>query len=57
MRLVDELGPAEAARRLEMPVKSLNNWVRLSCEGKALASDKHAPAEYIAFFDSVEARE
>lgn len=43
VRLADEVGPAEAARRLEIPVKSLANWVRLSRAGQALASDKRAP--------------
>jgi transposase len=34
VRLSAEVGPSEAARRLEMPVKTLNNWVRWSRRGK-----------------------
>jgi transposase len=46
VRLAGEVGPAEAARRLEMPVKTLNNWVRWSHSGKKRVSsgeNKRAP--------------
>ena len=45
VRLAGEVGPAEAARRLEMPVKTLNNWVRWSRRGKKRFSgeSKRAP--------------
>jgi transposase-like protein len=40
VRLASEVGPAEAARRLEMPVKTLNNWMRWSRRGKKWFSDE-----------------
>jgi transposase len=45
VRLAAEVGPSEAARRLEMPVKTLNNWVRWSRRGKKRFSGegKRAP--------------
>jgi transposase len=39
VRLAGEVGPAEAARWLEMPVKTLNNWVRWSHRGKRFAGE------------------
>ena len=42
VRLAAEVGPAEAARRLEMPVKTLANWVGLSRGGQRLVSDKRS---------------
>ena len=45
VRLVREVGVAEVARRLEMPAKSLANWVRRSRAGQALVSDKRAPVD------------
>jgi transposase len=45
VRLAGEVGPSEAARRLEIPVKTLHNWVRWSHSGKKRFSgeNKRAP--------------
>lgn len=43
VRLAGEGGPAEAAQRLEIPLKSLANWVRLLRAGQSLAREKRAP--------------
>ena len=37
--LAETLGPTKAARKLEIPVKTLANWVRLSREGSGFVHD------------------
>ncbi|WP_312310061.1 transposase [Stenotrophomonas indicatrix] len=39
MALAESLGPAAAARQLEMPVKTLANWVDAVRAGRSLTSD------------------
>ena len=39
MSLAETLGPTKAARKLEIPVKTLANWVRLSREGSGFVHD------------------
>lgn len=41
--LANEVGPAEAAQRLDIPVKSLTNSLLLLRAGQAIASEKRAP--------------
>jgi len=41
--LAESIGPAKAARQLDMSVKSLANWVTTARAGKPLSSPSRAP--------------
>ena len=41
--LAESLGPAQAARQLDMSVKTLSNWLDASRAGRALSSPSRKP--------------
>lgn len=43
VELAESVGPAEAARRLDIPVKTLANWLGAARTGQPLRSSKRRP--------------
>jgi len=41
--LAESIGPAKAARQLDMSVKTLDNWLAAARSGKPLSSSSRAP--------------
>ncbi|MDE2087417.1 MAG: transposase [Xanthomonadaceae bacterium] len=41
--LAESLGPAKAARQLDMSVKTLSHWVEATRAGRPLRTPSHAP--------------
>ena len=45
--LAESIGPAKAARQLDMSVKTLANWLTAARSGKPLSSPSRAPVSYL----------